>query len=78
MLWTKPGDVFLYRELDAALKSCFQNKMSDERDSGVEALGCGSHTLMARRTKADIGCASVTNSGEWRDRAGICWRCLAV
>lgn len=78
MLWTNPGDVFLCRELDAALKSCFQNKMLDEWDSGVEAVGCESHTLMASRTKADIDCASVTSSGEWRDRAGLCWRRLAV
>ena len=57
---------------------CFPNRKSDEQDSGVEAVGCESHVLMASGTKADIGCASVTNSGECRDRAGICWRHLAV
>lgn len=58
--------------------SCFLNRVSDEPDSGVRAVECESHILMASRTKADISCAPATNSGECRGRAGICWRHLAV
>lgn len=36
--------------------SCFLNRVSDEPDSGVKAVECESHILMASRTEADIGC----------------------
>lgn len=75
MLWTNPSrDIFLCGKLDAAPSLCFLNRMSDEQGTGAEAVGCESHVLTASRTKTDIGCASVTNSREWRDRSGICWR----
>lgn len=57
---------------------CLVNRMSDEQDSDVEAVGHESHILMASGTEADMGCASVTDSGDFRDSTRICWRHLVV
>lgn len=72
MMFTLVGSQIQHKVL------CLMNRMSDEQDSDVEAVGHESHILMASGTEADMGCASVTDSGDFRDSTRICWRHLVV